>query len=801
MKNNILIYFIFLFFFNLCISNKVNCEDLQINATEIQSLNDGNIIIAKNGVEIIDPKGIIIESDEAEYDKIQSIIKVKYNVNITDIINSNSLITKEAVYFLNENKIVSKNETVIKIDKKYTIDTSDITYNRNSKEIFSKNKTIIQDKYNNNLFSNNFELSMISKILKAKKVRLVDSELNEYNIEIALLNMKTDEVAGKDLKVNFNKKYFSKDNDPRLKANAAIIDRNNIRVKKGIFTTCKIREDKCPPWKIAAEEVHHDKVKKVINYKNAWLQIYDKPILYFPKFFHPDPTVKRQSGFLIPELSSSNNLGNYLSVPYFYVISDNKDFTFTPRFYDKQKIIYQSEYRQANKNSDHIVDFSILSKSRLLPQSGKTQGTHFFSKSNFETDINFFDTSEVEMTIQQVSRDLYLKTHKLKSALINSETLLNSKILFQGSNENLDLNISTEVFEDLSKKDTDRYEYIFPSYNFTRYLESALDGELSFTSIGSNKLYDTNVLEKTMTNNINYNSLKNITSNGFVTNYEFLLKNFNSDNKNSKDSKNELEQNLQSIIKYQIQYPLKKEGVKFDNILTPIFSARFSPNKSKDIKNSDRVIDYNNIFSLNRIASNETVEGGQSITIGNELKSLDKSGNEIFSLNLATVLRDEDNPDLPEKSTLNRKTSNIVGEVLFKPKNYLDLKYNFSLDNDLQTLNYNLIDATFSLNNFVTSFEFMEKNNIIGDESYLANKTTLNLNNNSSLSFNTRRNKQLGLNEYYDLIYEYKNDCLKAAVEYKKSYYEDGELKPEEQIYFSLTLIPFGAVNSPDLNK
>ena len=304
-----------------------------------------------------------------------------------------------------------------------------------------------------------------------------------------------------------------------------------------------------------------------------------------------------------------------------------------------------------------------------------------------------------------------------------------------------------------------------------------------------------------MTNNINYNSLKNITSNGFVTNYEFLLKNFNSDNKNSKDSKNELEQNLQSIIKYQIQYPLKKEGVKFDNILTPIFSARFSPNKSKDIKNSDRVIDYNNIFSLNRIASNETVEGGQSITIGNELKSLDKSGNEIFSLNLATVLRDEDNPDLPEKSTLNRKTSNIVGEVLFKPKNYLDLKYNFSLDNDLQTLNYNLIDATFSLNNFVTSFEFMEKNNIIGDESYLANKTTLNLNNNSSLSFNTRRNKQLGLNEYYDLIYEYKNDCLKAAVEYKKSYYEDGELKPEEQIYFSLTVIPFGAVNSPDLNK
>ena len=198
------------------------------------------------------------------------------------------------------------------------------------------------------------------------------------NLDEVRLNLKTDEIIGKDLNINFNKENFSKNNDPRLKANAVIIDKENAKFKKGVFTTCKIREEKCPPWKIAAEEVHHDKKNKVINYKNAWLQVYDKPILYFPKFFHPDPTVKRQSGFLIPELSSSNNLGNYLSVPYFKVISENKDLTFTPRFYDKEKIIYQTEYRQANKKSDHIIDFSIFNKSRLLPQSGKTEATHFF---------------------------------------------------------------------------------------------------------------------------------------------------------------------------------------------------------------------------------------------------------------------------------------------------------------------------------------------------------------------------------------------------------------------------------------
>ena len=206
-------------------------------------------------------------------------------------------------------------------------------------------------------------------------------------------------------------------------------------------------------------------------------------------------------------------------------------------------------------------------------------------------------------------------------------------------------------------------------------------------------------------------------------------------------------------------------------------------------------------FSLNRIGSNETVEGGQSITIGNEFKTVDKSDNEIFSLNLGAMFSDNENPDLPTKSTLDRKTSNIVGEILFKPKQFFDLKYNFSLDNDMQTLNYNLLDATFSTNNFVTSFEFLEKNSVIGDESYIANKSTFNLNEKNSLSFKTRRNKQLDLNEYYNLIYEYKNDCLKAAIEYKKDYYEDRDLKPEEQIFFSLTIIPFGTLDSPDLNQ
>ena len=71
-----------------------------------------------------------------------------------------------------------------------------------------------------------------------------------------------------------------------------------------------------------------------------------------------------------------------------------------------------------------------------------------------------------------------------------------------------------------------------------------------------------------------------------------------------------------------------------------------------------------------------------------------------------------------------------------------------------------------------------------------------------SLNFRTRKNKKTDLTEYYNLIYQYKMDCLTAGIEYKKNYYSDGSLKPEESIFFSITLMPFGGgIDLPGIEK
>ena len=96
----------------------------------------------------------------------------------------------------------------------------------------------------------------------------------------------------------------------------------------------------------------------------------------------------------------------------------------------------------------------------------------------------------------------------------------------------------------------------------------------------------------------------------------------------------------------------------------------------------------------------------------------------------------------------------------------------------------------------------LEETNDVGDESFISNETSYEINNNKFLKFRTRKNKKTDLTEYYNLIYQYKMDCLTAGIEYKKDYYEDGDIKPKESLFFSITLMPFGgSIDLPGINK
>lgn len=109
---------------------------------------------------------------------------------------------------------------------------------------------------------------------------------------------------------------------------------NRIELSNGTYTACEPcrAAHREPLWQVKADKVVHDQEKKVIEYDNAWLELGGVPVAYTPYLSHPDPTVKRKSGFLIPTAGTSSNLGTNFTVPYFWNIKDNQDITFAPRF-------------------------------------------------------------------------------------------------------------------------------------------------------------------------------------------------------------------------------------------------------------------------------------------------------------------------------------------------------------------------------------------------------------------------------------------------------------------------------------
>jgi LPS-assembly protein len=391
----------------------------------------------------------------------------------------------------------------------------------------------------------------------------------------------------------------------------------------------------------------------------------------------------------------------------------------------------------------------------------------------------------------------------VQSPIIESDDLLHSFIEINANSKDLALMTNVQVYEDLTTtNNNDRYQFIYPNFNLEKQYgyNSLLDGNFRLNTSGYNKQYNTNVNEKVFINDLFFNTIPKTSPEGFRTSKTFLLKNTNTDSENSSAYKDSLNNKLDTMLEYKASFPLIKKEREFIDIINPLMKFRFSPNKSEDLSKSDKRLDINNIYSFNRLGTSTSVEGGASLTYGVEYLKLDELENELYSAKIANVFRPNSDDRLPENNGLNKKTSDIIGQINLNPNKYFKTTYDFSVDENLEDQNYQLINSQIKINNFVTSFEFLDNKSSIVKSSYLSNTTKIVSDDNSkSLIFNTRENKTTNATEFYNLLYQYRNDCLIAALEYNKDYYNAGGLKPEENIFFKLTIVPFGQTSTPNL--
>src|SRR5262245_14296101 len=117
----------------------------------------------------------------------------------------------------------------------------------------------------------------------------------------------------------------------------------------GVYTACEacIEDPTRPPkWQVKAARIIHDQSEKMLYFEDARLEFAGVPMAYLPYLSAPDPTVKRKTGVLTPSFSTSSVYGAAVTVPYYWALAPNYDFTFAPMITSKQGPLLQGEWRQ-----------------------------------------------------------------------------------------------------------------------------------------------------------------------------------------------------------------------------------------------------------------------------------------------------------------------------------------------------------------------------------------------------------------------------------------------------------------------
>jgi LPS-assembly protein len=230
-------------------------------------------------------------------------------------------------------------------------------------------RIVYDDKNNRVIAQGNVEIYYNNYILTADKV-IYDQALNklvaEGNAQLKDPNGAVTRADRFEATDDFRDAFISSlsmvtQDDTRIAAEKAVRKEGNVtEFERGKFTPCRNDPGMPPLWCIGASRIIHDQTAATITYQDAQFQLFGVPIFYLPYFQHPDPSVKRQSGFLMPSYSNSSTLGFSVEVPYYFALAPNYDFTFRPQYFSDRGVLWQGDWRHKLANGQYSVNFAAI---------------------------------------------------------------------------------------------------------------------------------------------------------------------------------------------------------------------------------------------------------------------------------------------------------------------------------------------------------------------------------------------------------------------------------------------------------
>jgi LPS-assembly protein len=490
----------------------------------------------------------------------------------------------------------------------------------------------------------------------------------------------------------------------RLAANTARrTGGNRTELRKAVYSPCDLcRNDPTAPpeWQLQAHEIIDDQRLKVVEFRDATMEIYGWPVFYTPYISAPEPSVRRASGFLAPSFGSSSTIGEHITIPYFLVLGPDKDITFEPRITTKAGPVLGAEYRERFDNGELTIDGSLNhSNPDGTENTGDIMRGYIDEHSVFDLD----DTWRTGLDVQRVSDQSYLLQFGYGNPLLNAEI---SHAYLQGFDPNGATDIDAYMFQPLLPGLGDSTQpIVLPEINRDWQSEpDELGGRWNLNANVLNIVREVGTQdrrlslgaewERSFVDGIGGQYLFTASARGDaywvndlsqVSNPDLPSAYFPIDGKPAAQpiSPDFVTERVFPQVGLKWDYPLIHPGETLTPLIEPIAAVYAGPNSGNQhrIPNEDSLsFDYNDtdLFRPDRLAGYDILDTGQRVDYGMKFGLYDSNGGSYRAL-VGQSYRAETNTFLPAGSGAVNRLSDVVGRVVLSPSSYLDLIYRFRL--------------------------------------------------------------------------------------------------------------------------
>ena len=645
--------------------------------------------------------------------------------------------------------------------------------------------------------SGDVELSQGKRVLFADRLTYdLDADRVRAEGDVALLDEGVGALFGEEMEVKDDlKDGFVRGVGALLKDGSRLAALKGTReggvrttLDEATYSPCPVcRASPTPLWQLKAERVVHDEASQTIVYRNATFEILGVPIAYTPYFYHPDPTVRRRTGLLTPEVGTSTELGATLKAPYYVNLAPNRDVTLTPMLTTKEGALLGVEvrdlqpfgstrlagsitrgeaYRRRADDDGHEVRGNIEGTGRYTVEDRRYAGFDLAYASD-NTYLDRYDISNEDV----LENRLYLERYAARS-LLSIEGLA-----FQGLREDDDQGLIPIVLP-LARAETtlgtDRFGGRWTSTSSLLAL-TRIDGP-DTRRASSEIAWDRSWLG-------NAGDLRRLTvrlrGDAYSTNDEAAR---------GGPADIASESRLVPSATLDWSWPLTARRAGWQYVVEPVLSATWTGDdvNREDIPNEDSLdfeLDETNLFAPSRFTGIDRVESGPKLAYGLRFDAFGPGGWEVSGLFGQSVRGGSDDLFAPG-SGLDGTFSDYVGRIDVRPSPFLDVGYRFRLSNDEFALRRSDLRAEAGPDWFRVNLQLLNLSENLPDRDIDERKEVtaglqLQLLDNLAVAVQTRRDLEQfeTVRNTYGLIYTH--PCLVLVAGVEQSFTRQGELNDE----------------------